>query len=135
MPCAAMTALVAVLAALTPDARAQPPARPYLHPSWRSTSERPVRPSAGRAATFTTIGVQTSLAVPDGGTATLGGYSSLSEGRTERGVPLLGKLPYTSRGFRNIGYGRSAASTRISVRVRIISLREEEYRQTGFRSR
>ena len=78
--------------------------------------------------TLTVIRLQTTATVPDGGTVTLGGYSRLAEGRTE-----FGALP--GRPFRNVGYGRSAAGTRVNVRVRIIDLREEEYRQTGYRSR
>jgi type II secretory pathway component GspD/PulD (secretin) len=84
--------------------------------------------------TRTTLAVQTSVSVPDGGTATLGGYSRLSEGRSEYGAPGLGKIPYAGRGFRNTGYGRSAVNQRAGVSVRIIDLRDEEYRQTGFRS-
>jgi type II secretory pathway component GspD/PulD (secretin) len=87
------------------------------------------------APVFTSIRVQTTVTVPDGGDATLGGYSSLSEGRTEFGTPGLGRVPYVGRGFRNVGYGRSAVSGRVGVSVRIISLEEEEYRQTGVRSR
>jgi general secretion pathway protein D len=78
--------------------------------------------------TLTAIRLQTTVTVPDGGTVTLGGYSRLSEGRTEFGLP-------GGRGLRNIGYGRSAVGGRVNVRVRIINLREEEYRQTGYRSR
>jgi general secretion pathway protein D len=83
----------------------------------------------------TTIAVQTTVTVPDGGSVSLGGYSSYSEGRTEYGVPVLGKVPYVSRGFRNVGYGRRVLTRRLIVSVRIIDLREEEYRQTGVRSR
>jgi Flp pilus assembly secretin CpaC len=84
---------------------------------------------------FTSILIQTTVAVPDGGSVNLGGYSQLSEGRNEFGTPGLGKLPYVGRGFRNVGSGRQATSTRVNVRARIIDLREEEYRQTGVRSR
>jgi type II secretory pathway component GspD/PulD (secretin) len=118
-----------VAAALTPAVQAQPPARPYLQ---GSSSVVPIR--GARPLALTTIRVQTSVAVPDGGTATLGGYSGSSDGRSELGAPLLGKGPITGRGFRNGGYGRTRVSGRVSVRVRIINLREEEYRQTGFRS-
>lgn len=82
-----------------------------------------------------TIGVQTSVLVPDRGTALLGSYGRVSEGRTEYGVPGLGKVPYLGRGFRNVGYGRSITTGSVSVRVRVIDLYEEEYRQTGYRSR
>jgi hypothetical protein len=66
---------------------------------------------------------------------TVGSYSQLSEGRNEFGVPILGRVPYAGRGFRNVGYGRDAVSGRVGVSVRIIDLREEEYLQTGVRSR
>jgi hypothetical protein len=78
---------------------------------------------------FANIGVQTTVTVPDGGTASQGGYSSVSEGRNESGAPGLG------RGGRNVGHGRSVLSRRVTASVRIIDLREEEYRQTGVRSR
>jgi type II secretory pathway component GspD/PulD (secretin) len=84
--------------------------------------------------TVTNIRVQTTVTVPDGGTALVGGYSRLSEGRTEYGVPVLGKVPYVGRGFRNVGYGRTIVSGKVTATVRIIDLREEEFRQTGVRS-
>ncbi len=108
---AAAVAGVLVAAALAPAARAQAPGR------------------QGPVPTITFIRVQTTVTVPDGGTVTLGGYGRLSEGRTAYGAPGLG------RGSRNVGYGRSAVGSGVSVRVRVIDLREEEYRQTGYRSR
>jgi hypothetical protein len=118
-------------AALTAAAGAQPPAG--LPPA-------PASPYAPRLVLVTTttvapLGVQTTVAVPDGGTVSLGGYSRVSEGRREYGPPGLGKLPYAGRGFRNIGYGRSTVNVRGTVSVRVIDLREEEYRQTGYRGR
>ncbi len=83
---------------------------------------------------FTNIGIQTSVTVPDGGTATLGGYSRSSESRSQFGTPGLGRMPYTSRGVGNVGFGRSRVSGRVNVSARIINLREEEFRQTGYRS-
>ena len=97
---------VLVAAALAPAARAQ---------------------GIGPVPTLTAIRLQTTATAPDGGSVTLGGYSRLSEGRTEFGLP--------GRGLRNVGYGRSAVSGRVILRVRVIDLREEEYRQTGYRSR
>jgi hypothetical protein len=105
---AAVAGALVAAAALAPAARAQ---------------------GLGPVPTFTLIRLQTTATAPDGGTVTLGGYSRLSEGRTEFGAPGLG------RGPRNVGYGRSAVGSGVSVRVRIINLREEEYRQTGYRSR
>jgi type II secretory pathway component GspD/PulD (secretin) len=83
----------------------------------------------------TIVAVQTTVSVPDGGTVSLGSYSRYSESRTEYGTPVLGKIPYVSRGFRNVGYGRSVSSVTVTASVRIIDLADEEYRQTGVRSR
>jgi general secretion pathway protein D len=86
-------------------------------------------------ATPSTLGVQTTVVVPDGGTVTVGSYSQASESRVEYGAPVLGKAPYVGRGFRNVGYGRSLSTRKVGVTARVIDLREEEFRQTGFRSR
>jgi Flp pilus assembly secretin CpaC len=102
-------------AALTPSAQAQ------------------VRVRLGSGYTY--IRVQTTVSVPDGGSVSVGGYSSLSEGRNEFGAPVLGKVPYLGRGFRNVGYGRRVVSRRVVISARVIDLREEEYRQTGVSSR
>ena len=80
---------------------------------------------------LSSFAVQTSVSVPDGGSALVGGYSSFREGRNEFGSPVLGKTPIGSRLGGNRGYGRTVTSQRISVGVRIISLAEEEARQTG----
>ena len=64
--------------------------------------------------------------VPDGGTVLLGGLKTLSEGRNEFGPPILSKIPYLSRLFRNVGYGREAQSLMIMVTPRIIINEEEE---------
>lgn len=76
--------------------------------------------------TFTQIFVNTTVNVPDGGTVLLGGLKTLSESRNEFGPPILSKIPYLSRLFRNIGYGREAQSLMIMVTPRIIINEEEE---------
>ncbi len=81
----------------------------------------------------TSVRVQTSVLVPDGGEALVGGFSSLSEGRNEAGTPVIGRTPYLNRGFKNVGYGRSIRNTSVSVRVRVIRMADEEERQTGVR--
>ena len=48
-----------------------------------------------------------------------------------RGVPLLNKLPYLNRLFRNQGIGREVGSSQYTIIPRIINLEEEEFRQTG----
>ncbi|HZT79915.1 MAG TPA: hypothetical protein VFA26_06830, partial [Gemmataceae bacterium] len=82
---------------------------------------------------FTTIFVNTTVTVPDGGTVVMGGLKRLSEGRTEFGPPVLSKIPYVNRLFKNVGYGRDVESLLIMVTPRIIINEEEEFEQTGFR--
>jgi Flp pilus assembly secretin CpaC len=79
------------------------------------------------------VSVNTTVAVPDGGTVLMGGLKRLSEGRNEFGPPVLSKIPYLNRLFRNVGYGRSAESLLIMVTPRIIIQAEEEETQTGYR--
>ena len=73
---------------------------------------------------FTTV--NTTVSVPDGGTVLLGGIKRLKEGRNERGVPMLNKLPFINRLFSNVGIGREASSLMLMVTPRIIIQEEEE---------
>ena len=73
---------------------------------------------------FTTV--NTNVSVPDGGTAQLGGILRAAEGRTERGVPILGKVPFVNRLFKNNAIGRNVSSMQQVVTPRIIILEEEE---------
>ena len=76
--------------------------------------------------TFQFVSVVTTVSVPDGGTVLLGGIKRLSEGRNERGIPILSKLPYINRLFKNVGIGRQADSLMMMVTPRIIIQEEEE---------
>ena len=73
----------------------------------------------------------TTVSVPDGGTVLLGGIKRLSEGRNERGIPMLSKIPYVNRLFRNVGIGRVSQSLMMMVTPRIIIQEEEEDRVLG----
>ncbi len=75
--------------------------------------------------------MNTTVNVPDGGTAVVGGFTQSSEARNEFGTPGLGKVPYLGRLFRNTASGRQTSSARLSVSVRIISLEEEEQKLLG----
>jgi type II secretory pathway component GspD/PulD (secretin) len=75
---------------------------------------------------FITTFVQTAVSVPDGGTILLGGLKQLTERRIEFGPPVLSKLPYINRLFRNQTFGREARSLMIMVTPRIIIPEEEE---------
>ncbi len=81
--------------------------------------------------TLGTTSVQTTVTVPDGGTILLGGIKRLREGRVERGVPFLNKIPYVSRLFKNVGIGRETSSLMMVVTPRIIIPEEEEERALG----
>jgi type II secretory pathway component GspD/PulD (secretin) len=80
---------------------------------------------------FTTVTVMTTVMVPDGGTVLMGGLKTLREGRNEFGPPILSKLPYINRLFKNVGYGRETESLLMMVTPRIIINEEEEAKQTG----
>ncbi len=82
--------------------------------------------------TLASTSVSTTVSVPDGGTILLGGVKRLAEQRNERGVPILSKIPYVSRLFRNVAVGRTASSLMLMVTPRIIIQEEEELAQTGF---
>ena len=69
--------------------------------------------------------VTTTVSVPDGGTVLLGGIKRLREGRNEFGVPILSKIPYINRLFKNVGLGRTTDSLMLMVTPRII-IQEEE---------
>jgi general secretion pathway protein D len=77
---------------------------------------------------FAVTSVSTTVSVPDGGTILLGGIKRMQEGRNERGVPILSKLPYINRLFRNVGIGRTTQSLMMMVTPRIIIHEEEENR-------
>ncbi|MDZ4818789.1 MAG: hypothetical protein SGJ20_07435 [Planctomycetota bacterium] len=81
--------------------------------------------------TFSFVTVTTTVSVPDGGTVLLGGIKRLSEGRNERGIPILSKLPYINRLFKNVGIGRTTTSLMLMVTPRIIIQEEEEAKLTG----
>jgi general secretion pathway protein D len=76
--------------------------------------------------TFSFVTVTTTVSVPDGGTVLLGGVKRLSEDREEYGVPILDKIPYLNRLFKNVGIGRSTSSLLMMVTPRIIIQEEEE---------
>jgi general secretion pathway protein D len=78
--------------------------------------------------TFEVISVSTTVSVPDGGTVLMGGIKRLRESRNEFGVPLLSKVPYVDRLFRNVGIGRETDSLMMMVTPHIIIQEEEEER-------
>jgi general secretion pathway protein D len=99
-----------------------------------NNQQRAIEGTTVQLPTFNVTMVSTTVSVPDGGTVLLGGIKRLSEGRNERGVPMLSKIPYVSRLFKNVGIGRDTQSLMMMVTPRIIIQEEEEFLQTGYDS-
>jgi general secretion pathway protein D len=68
------------------------------------------------------------VTIPDGGTVLLGGLKKVSEGRTEFGPPVLTKVPYVSRLFKNVGISREMQNVYVLVTPRVIVTEENECR-------
>ena len=71
----------------------------------------------------------------DRGTILLGGLKAHSEARNEFGTPILSKIPYVNRLFKNAASSRVTNSLMLMVTPRIIIQEEEEDKlgtQTSF---
>ncbi len=68
--------------------------------------------------------VDTTVSVPDGGSAYLGGISRASSGINSSGVPILGKLPGVGRLFGNRAIGRDMSASSMRVHATIIDFNE-----------
>ncbi len=97
----------------------------------RDDEETIIEGSTVQLPTLGNTSVNTTVTVPDGGTILLGGIKRLREGRTERGIPLLSKVPYISRLFKNVGVGRETSTLMLTVTPRIIIPEEEEEKVLG----
>jgi general secretion pathway protein D len=73
----------------------------------------------------------TTVSVPDGGTVLMGGIKRMQEARNEFGVPVLSKIPYINRLFKNVGIARTTESLMLMVTPRIIIQEEEEMKLLG----
>jgi type II secretory pathway component GspD/PulD (secretin) len=76
--------------------------------------------------TVSQVTVLTTVSVPDGGTVLLGGLKAHSEARNEYGTPVLSKIPYLNRLFKNQATARVTSSLMLLVSPRIVILEEEE---------
>lgn len=74
--------------------------------------------------TFRSFGIGTTVNVPDGGSAMLGGISRGGSGTVSRGVPGLSGIPGAGRLFGNRATGSSRSVSMASVHVTIIDLEE-----------
>jgi hypothetical protein len=72
------------------------------------------------------IEFQSNFSVPTGQTALFLAGKSLTEARSEYGPPVLSKIPYVSRLFTNVGYGREVQYLFVMATPRLIVSEEEE---------
>jgi hypothetical protein len=91
--------------------------------------EAPAQPQATavQLPTFSMFTTSTTVSVPDRGNVLLGGINRAASGRNEFGTPILGKLPYGNRLFKNVGIGseRSASQMRVSAYIHDFDAMEE----------
>jgi general secretion pathway protein D len=66
--------------------------------------------------------LEKTLAIPVGQTAVLLGGRRVVECRNEYGPPILSKIPYVNRYFKNVGYGRESMLEFVLVTPRIVPL-------------
>jgi type II secretory pathway component GspD/PulD (secretin) len=79
--------------------------------------------------TTTVTRVQTTVNVPDQGTALLGGQRLVSESEVETGVPILSKIPIINRFFSNRIESRDESTLMILLKPTILIQGEQEERQ------
>jgi general secretion pathway protein D len=91
-----------------------------------AVANRPCNHVAASDTEIAAVKVMRNFQVSGGQTAVLFGGRTLVETRTEIGPPVLSRVPYVNRLFRNVGYGREAMVTLILVTPRIVVHEEEE---------
>jgi general secretion pathway protein D len=104
---------------------------------WNNTGDTATSATSGvtvQLPSISQVSVATTVSVPDGGTILLGGIKRLAEGRNEFGTPLLNKIPYINRLFKNVSIGRQSESLMMMVTPRIIIQEEEEENLVGPKS-
>lgn len=69
---------------------------------------------------FSTVSLEKVLKLRDGSTALLTGWTQQREVRNEISTPILDKIPYLSRIFRTVSYGKEMEHTLVLVTPRII---------------
>ncbi len=72
------------------------------------------------------FGLDSTLTIPDGGTALISGWKREHGVRTESGLPVLSDIPYLGRLFTNMGYTREKECVLMMVTPRIIVVEEHE---------
>jgi hypothetical protein len=100
-------------------------------PSLPVTAAGAPEPCMLQAAKVNRVSVQEALKIPVGKTALLGSWKVTREGRREAGTPILSKVPYINRLYKNVGYGRETYTLLIAVTPTIVAESEEEVQAIG----
>jgi hypothetical protein len=108
------------------EGRADADPRVAFGPAWSKkalhTSEGPNEPR------YTTLEVEKTLKLASGSTALLTGWTQHREVRNQVGPPVLSKVPYVNRLFRNVSYGQETMHTLVLVTPRVLTRQEEAER-------
>ncbi len=108
------------------EGRADADPRVAFGPAWSKkalhTSEGPNEPR------YTTLEVEKTLKLASGSTALLTGWTQHREVRNQVGPPVLSKVPYVNRLFRNVSYGQETMHTLVLVTPRVLTRPEETER-------
>jgi type II secretory pathway component GspD/PulD (secretin) len=75
-----------------------------------------------------TFHLENTVTIPDGGTVLVGGMKKEVEARCEYGPPVLSRVPYANRLFKNVGVSRESKTVYVLVTPRVIVNTEEEQR-------
>ena len=93
-------------------------------PSMKNKSEKGNEPVVAQMflqqPQLSTWAIENVLTIPVGQTVVIGGSKTTTETRSESGPPVLSKIPYANRLFRNVGYGRETQTQLILVTPRIL---------------
>jgi len=65
------------------------------------------------------------LTIPSGGAAIIGGPTRVQEVRSEFGPPVLSKIPYINRMYKNVGIGRETVRTYLIVAPKVLDAAAE----------
>ena len=81
-------------------------------------------PTTVQLPTIQVFSVNTTVSVPDGGGALLGGINRAADGSVTRGLPLGSKIPGLGRLANNRGIGSTRSASNMSVHATIIDHQE-----------
>jgi type II secretory pathway component GspD/PulD (secretin) len=85
------------------------------------TTGKPVVPNKHlQQPQFGTLHFEKTFSVPNGHTVAIGGCKRMIEARHEFGPPILSRIPYVNRLFKNVGYGREVQSVLILITPRLL---------------